>query len=133
MEYEDLTEKIIGCAFRVRRKIGFGFLESVYRKCMVIELEQEGMQAEPERAITVRYEDQVVGEFFADILVDRLVIVELKSVRALVAAHEIQLVNYLTATGMPVGLLLNFGESKVDVIRKVRTLAKTNPRDESPE
>jgi len=120
MEYKKLTEKIIGCAYRVYNKLGFGFLESVYEKCLMIELRKEGMKAESQQAIVVRYDDAVVGEFVADIVVEGTIIVELKSVRRIVLSHEVQLVNYLVATGKPVGLLLNFGESKVEVKRKVR-------------
>ncbi len=124
MEYEKLTEKIIGCACRVYNKLGFGFLESVYHKCMLIELRKGGLEAASLQPIVVRYDDEVVGEFVADIVVARTVIVELKSVRRLVLSHEVQLVNYLVATGKPVGLLLNFGETKVEVKRKVRKLKR---------
>ncbi len=120
MEYEELTEKIIGCAYRVYNKLGFGFLESVYEKSLMIELRKEGMKAESQQAIVVHYDYAVVGEFVADIVVECTIIVELKSVRRIVLSHEVQLVNYLVATGKPVGLLLNFGESKVEVKRKVR-------------
>ena len=120
MQHEELTEKIIGCAYRVYNTMGFGFLESVYEKCLLIELRKAGLQAEAQQAITVRYEGEVVGEFVADIIVDDTVILELKSVRRIVTAHEIQLVNYLVATLKPVGLLLNFSQEKVEVKRKVR-------------
>ena len=122
MEYEDLTEKIIGSAYRVYNTMGFGYLESVYEKCMLIELEQVGLRAGAQQPIEVRDNGIPVGDFIADIMVEDTIIVELKSVRNLNPAHEAQLVNYLVATGKPVGLLLNFGESKVDVKRKVRSL-----------
>jgi GxxExxY protein len=122
MEYADLTEKIIGCAYRVYNTMGFGYLESVYEKCMLIELEQVGLHAGEQQPIEVCYNGIPVGDFIADIMVEDTVIVELKSVRHLNPAHGTQLVNYLVATGKPVGLLLNFGESKVDVKRKVRSL-----------
>jgi GxxExxY protein len=127
MQYEDVTQKIIGCAYRVYNTMGFGFLESVYEKCLLIELRKAGLQAEPQQEITVRYGQEVVGEFVADIIVNDSIIVELKSVRRLALTHEVQLVNYLVATGKPVGLLLNFGESRVDVKRKIRELR--NPVD----
>ncbi|MFH1575066.1 MAG: GxxExxY protein [Acidobacteriota bacterium] len=120
MEYRGLTERIIGCAYRVYNRMGFGFLESVYEKCLLIELRKAGLEVRSQQAITVRYEGEVVGEFTADIVVEDTIIVELKSVRRLSVAHEIQIVNYLVATGKPVGLLLNFGEQKVEVKRKVR-------------
>ena len=122
MQYEELTEKIIGCAYRVYNQMGFGFLESVYEKCMAIELQEAGLKANLQHPITVYYSNQVVGEFIADIVVEGVVIVELKSVRRIVNAHEVQLVNYLVATQTDVGLLLNFGEKGVEVKRKVRTL-----------
>ncbi len=122
MQYEAVTEKVIACAYRVYNQMGFGFLESVYENCMKIELRNEGIQAGFQQPITVRYAGEVVGEFTADILVEDAIIVELKSVRRIIKAHEIQLVNYLAATGKDVGLILNFGEHKVEVKRKVRSL-----------
>ena len=122
MQYEEITEKIIGCAYRVYNKMGFGFLESVYEKCLLIELKKEGLKAESQKDITVNYEDEVVGEFKADILVEDTVILELKSIKQITQAHEVQLVNYLVATGKPVGLILNFSEQKVEVKRKVKEL-----------
>ena len=98
MTHEELTEKIIGCAYRVYNRMGYGFLESVYEKCLVIELRKTGLRAEPQQPIRVSYDGKVVGDFAADIVVEDTVIVELKSVRRLVVAHEIQLVNYLLAT-----------------------------------
>ena len=124
MEHEQLTNKIIGCAFHVYNTMGFGYLESVYEKCMLIELQRIGLRADDQRPIQVRYNGRIVGDFIADIIVEDTVIVELKSVRKLNPAHEAQLVNYLVATGKPVGLLLNFGEEQVEVKRKLRVLHK---------
>ena len=125
MKYEDLTKEIIACAYTVYNRMGFGFLESVYEKCLLIELRKAGLRAESQKAITVQYEGKVVGEFVADVIVEETVLLELKSARRLSKAHEVQLVNYLVATGKPVGLLLNFGEEKVEVKRKVRELNDT--------
>ena len=122
MEHEELTRKIIGCAYQVYNKMGYGFLESVFEKCLLIELKKLALETSSQHPIVVRYEGEVVGEFVADIVVSDTVIVELKSVRRIVLAHEIQLVNYLVATGKPVGLLLNFAEGKVEVKRKLRKL-----------
>jgi GxxExxY protein len=122
MEYQELTEKIIGYAYRIYNKMGFGFLESVYEKCMLIELHKEGLKAEAQRSITVSYDNEIVGEFIADIIVEDTIILELKSVKQIVKAHEVQLVNYLVATGKPVGLVLNFGERKVEIKRKIKEL-----------
>jgi GxxExxY protein len=122
MDHKELTEKIIGCAYKVYNEMGFGFLESVYEKCLLIELKKAGLQAEEQAPIHVFYDGENVGEFFADIVVEGKVILELKSVRRVIRAHEVQLVNYLKATRTPVGLILNFGEEKVEVKRKVLSL-----------
>ena len=122
MEHQDLTKKIIRCAYCVYNKIGFGFLESVYEKCLMIELNKTGLEAKAQQGITVHYDEQVMGEFVADIIVEDEVILELKSVTRVVKAHEVQLVNYLTATKMDVGLIINFGEKRVEIRRKVRQL-----------
>jgi len=124
MEQKEITEKIIGCAYRVYNTMGFGFLESVYEKCLLIELTKAGLQAKAQEPVTVSYEGEVVGEFVADIVVEGSVILELKSVKRIMRAHEVQLVNYLTATKKDVGLLLNFGERKVEVKRKIRELSE---------
>ena len=124
MRYEELTEKVIGCAYAVYNKMGFGFLESVYEKCLMIELEKAGLSAEAQKPIKVHYDGHVVGDFVADVVVENAIILELKSVRHVIQAHEVQLVNYLVATGKEVGLILNFGEHKVEVKRKVKTLAE---------
>jgi len=124
MQYHEITEKIIGCAYHVYNQMGFGFLESVYEKCLLIELHKAGLQAETQQAITVCYDGERVGNFIADIIVADTIILELKSVRRIIKVHEMQLVNYLVATGKPVGLVLNFGENKVEVKRKVRDLNK---------
>ena len=122
MEDDDITRRIIGCAYRVYNAMGYGFLESVYENCMLLELRAIGLRVVNQHPIQVRYLGQVVGEFTADLLVEDLVIVELKAVRALLMIHEVQVVNYLKATGIDVGLLLNFGEPKVEVKRKLRVL-----------
>ena len=102
--------------------MGFGYLESVYEKCMMIELDKTGLQAVNQVPINVSYEGQSVGEFIADILVENKVIIELKAVRRIVRAHEIQLVNYLVATNTDIGLILNFSEKRVEVKRKIKSL-----------
>ena len=126
MQHKELTEKIIGCAYRVYNKMGYGFLESVYEKCLLIELKKAGLDAQSQHPITVYYDDEVVGEFVADVIVEDLIIIELKSVRRAVKAHEVQLVNYLTATKKDVGLLINFSEQKVEIKRKVRNLSENH-------
>lgn len=126
MQHKELTEKIIAAAYNVYNKMGFGFLESVYEKCLLIELGKSGLKAESQKPITVEYENEVVGEFKADVIVEDTVILELKSVRQITQANEVQLVNYLVATGKPVGLILNFGEQKVEIKRKVKDLVLEN-------
>ncbi len=128
LQYQELTEKIIGCAYTVFNKMGSGFLESVYEKCLMIELKKAGLKAEEQRPILVYYEGELVGEFIADIVVEDKIILELKSVQRIAKIHEVQLVNYLNATGMEVGLLLNFGEKKVEVKRKVRSLNRVRDK-----
>ena len=125
MKHEELTQKIIGCAYKVYNTMGYGYLESVYEKCLMIELRKAGLKAEEQEPIKVFYDGENVGDFVADIIVEGSVILELKSVRRMINAHEVQLVNYLTATGKEVGLILNFGEAKVDVKRKVRNLKES--------
>ncbi len=122
MQHEELTQKIIGCAYRIYNRMGYGFLESVYEKCLFIELQKLGLLAEAQKKISVYYEGEIVGDFIADLIVENEVIIELKSVSCIVKAHEVQLVNYLTATKTDVGLIVNFGENKVEVKRKVRSL-----------
>ena len=126
MELNKITEKIIGCAFRVYNKMGFGFLESVYKNAMMIELSKTGMNAEVEKPIKVYYDNQVVGEFYIDLFVNDSIVVELKSVQNLAKEHEVQLVNYLNGINKNIGLLINFGPSGVEVKRKFR---KPNQND----
>ncbi len=104
-----LTEAIIGCFYSVYNELGYGFLESVYEKAMVIELRKNGLAAEPQLPIKVFYQGEEVGDFRADILVNHLVLIELKAARQLEPMFEAQLLNYLKASDMEVGLLLNFG------------------------
>jgi GxxExxY protein len=118
IKYKALTEKIIKIFYRVYNKLGYGFLERVYENAMMIEFKKEGIPAVQQSAIKVLYEDSIVGEYFADILVDDKVIVELKASRSLGLENEAQLLNYLKATDIEVGLLLNFGP-KPEIKRKV--------------
>ena len=108
-KHKDITELIIKAFYTVYNTLGYGFLEKVYQNALVIELRKLGLDVIPEACIKVYYNGQVVGEYFADLLVAGLVIVELKATRALAPANEAQLLNYLKATIYEVGLLLNFG------------------------
>ena len=120
MKHQELTHKIIACAYKVFNILGFGFLESIYHKALLIELRKAGLRAESEKPLKVHYDNEVVGDFCADILVEDEIIVELKSVERLVKGHEVQLVNYLTALKKEIGLLINFGPEGVQVKRKYR-------------
>ena len=114
MKYESLTGKI-----KVHNVLGFGFLEKVYENALLVELMKQGLRARQQEPIKVYYEEEIVGDYYADILVEDKIIIELKSVQTLTKEHEIQLVNYLTATRIDVGLLINFGRS-VQIKRKYR-------------
>ncbi len=127
---KDLTERIIGCAFKVHRTLGSGFLEKVYENAMMIELGRSDLKAAQQAPIPVNYEGQRVGEYFADILVEGRVICELKAA-AVNSEHKVQLVNYLAATGLDTGLLINFGRS-VTVKRKFRHYTKQQSNPVSP-
>lgn len=110
LKHRDLTEKILQAFFKkVYARLGYGFLEKVYENAMAIELRKMGLQVEQQHKILVYYDGEIVGEYFADLLVEGKVIVELKAAQAVAKEHEAQLLNYLRATPYEVGLLLNFG------------------------
>ena len=121
MEYEELTHKIIGAAYKVFNQLGFGFLESVYKKAMLIELTKNDLKVEAEKPLKVYYDNQIVGDFYIDLYIEDKVVVELKSVQNLAKEHEVQLVNYLNGLQKEIGLLINFGPTGVEVKRKFRT------------
>ncbi len=107
-KHSEVTEKVLGAFFKVYKTLGYGFAEKVYENSLAIELRKAGLQVEHQKNITVCYEECNVGEYFAEILVNGVVILELKAVRQLLNEHEAQLLNYLKATIIEVGLLLNF-------------------------
>lgn len=113
MEYlhKELTERIIGCYYEVYKTLGFGFLEKVYQRAMILELKGSGLSAESQCPIRVHYKGEVVGDYFADLVVEKSVIVELKAAESVIEEHELQLINYLKATDIEIGLLLNFGKA----------------------
>ena len=119
LEKREVTEKIIGAAFEVYKELGYGFLERVYQRAMQVELQRAGLKAEIERRIQVKYKGVIVGDFDADLFVEESVIVELKVAKAYNAEDEPQLLNELKATGIRVGLLINFGRTKVEFARRV--------------
>lgn len=120
MDIEELITKLIECAKNIRRQLGPGYLEAVYKNAMVIELRKNGLAYETEKQITVYYDGIPVGEYRTDIIVDNQVILELKATKDLSIANEVQLVNYLTATGIDNGLLINFGADSIQIKRKFR-------------
>ncbi|OGV70903.1 MAG: GxxExxY protein [Lentisphaerae bacterium RIFOXYA12_FULL_48_11] len=122
----DLAGQVIGLAMKVHSALGPGFLESVYQNALAFELREAGLKVELEKDITVKYRDTVIGTFVADMLVDNRVVVENKAVQTLAVAHEVQLVNYLTATGIDEGLLLNFGSPKLEYKKKFRKRSSVN-------
>ena len=111
MEQENITHKVIGCAYKVYNTLGFGFLESIYHKAMLIELTQAGLTFESEKPLKVLYGNKIIGEFSVDIEVENEIIVELKAVEHLLKAHQVQVVNYLAASRRDIGLLINCGMS----------------------
>jgi GxxExxY protein len=121
MRYENdpLTERIISCALRVSNVLGAGFLEKVYEHALGHEIRKLGHAVSQQEPIKVLYDDVVVGDFFADLLVDHEIIIELKAARAIDPLHEAQLLNYLRATGLRTGLLLNFGAPRLGIKRLV--------------
>lgn len=120
MDFDVLSRRVIGCAIQVHRTLGAGFVESVYQKALAHELGKAGIGVECERRIRVYYDGVDVGDFVADMVADGVLLIENKAVQALQTAHEVQLVNYLTATGVDSGLLLNFGSARLEVKRKYR-------------
>lgn len=122
LPYGDLTEAVIGAAFEVHGALGYGFLEAVYRNAMAVELKRRGLSVVVESRMEVRYKDEVVGTYVADMLVEDTVIVEFKVAEEYRRADEAQLINELVATGKPVGLLVNFGRRKVEFKRLVWNL-----------
>jgi len=118
--HQEFTSKIIECFYRVYNTLGYGFLEKVYENALKLELEKSGLFVERQKPIKVYYGSEVVGEYFADLLVNDQVIIELKAAEAICEEHEYQLLNYLKATGVEVGLLLNFGK-KPEIRRKIFT------------
>lgn len=116
----DLCGQIIGAAMKVHSTLGPGFLESVYQNALRWELQKSGLKVDVQKPITVHYDGQVVGSFTADLLVNDSLILELKANQLLVKAHEVQLVNYLVATGIDEGLLLNFGAERLEYKKRFR-------------
>ena len=118
MLHEKITERIIQSFYKVYNVLGYGFLEKVYENAMMIELQKQGVAAVAQKNIVVYYDEKEIGNYFADLLVEKCVIVELKAMKTICEEHEAQLLNYLRATKIEIGLLLNFGK-KPEFRRKI--------------
>ena len=125
MDIELLIRTVIDAAYQVHLALKPGFLESVYQKALMKELDKRGIKARDKQPINVFYGEVNVGRFEADIIVENILILELKAVSHLSEEHSIQLVNYLTATGLDTGLLINFGSQRIEIRRKFRTYDPT--------
>ena len=117
MLYSELTGLIISSVFDVSNELGSGFLESVYEKALVVALREKEFKVVEQCPLMVYYHGEMVGQFYADIVVEDKILLELKTVSAILPEHKAQIINYLKATGLPVGLLINFGSSKAEVRR----------------
>ena len=124
MRHQKITETILGCCFDVSNELGGGFLESVYEKALLYLLREKGLKAIAQAPIAVIFRDQIVGEFFADILVEDKIVVELKAVKKLAPEHLAQVINYLKATGFETGLLVNFGCARLEYRRLGNNIEK---------
>lgn len=120
MKHAQITKSVIGCAFEVINELGAGFLESVYEKALLLALRQKGLSVISQHPVKVLFRSECVGDFYADIFVEEKVIVELKAVKAIAPEHQAQVINYLNATGIEVGLLINFGTPKLEYKRFTR-------------
>jgi GxxExxY protein len=118
--YEELSGKVLEACFEVSRELGCGFLESVYEKALLLALQAKGISAQAQIPLKVCFRGQIVGEFFADVMVEDKLIIELKSAKSLIPEHQAQLINYLKATGIEVGLLINFGSPRLEYKRLFR-------------
>ena len=121
LKHETITRTVIGCAFEVINELGAGFLESVYEKAMLLALRQKGLSVLSQHPVKVMFRGECVGEFYADIFIEGKVIVELKAVKAIAPEHQAQIINYLNATGIEVGLLINFGNPRLEYKRFTRS------------
>jgi GxxExxY protein len=121
-QHEELTSRIIECAFTVQNALGAGFLEKVYENALAIELQNHGLKVQQQKPLQVQYKGNIVGDYVADMVVADKVILEIKAIRHILPAHEVQLVNYLRATGIELGLLINFA-GKVEVRRRILSKA----------
>jgi len=121
MQHEDITRDILGCAFEVINELGSGFLETIYEKSMILSLRQKGLTVVSQHPIKVMFRNECVGSFYADLFVDNKIVVELKAVKSIAPEHQAQIINYLKATRIDVGLLINFGNPILEYKRFTRS------------
>ncbi len=121
-----ISQRVIGCAFEVSNTLGAGFLENVYEKALCVELERKGLSFHRQKSVVVKYKGVLVGEYITDIIVEDSLLLELKAVSVMSGAYEAQLMNYLKATGLSFGLLLNFGKPKLGIKRMIWNHNETN-------
>ncbi|MEQ1921395.1 MAG: GxxExxY protein [Pyrinomonadaceae bacterium] len=117
MKHEELTSAILECCFEVSNELGAGFLESVYEKALVVALSQKGLEVVAQTALKIKFRNVIVGDFYADLIVNKKVLIELKTVNRILSEHKAQAINYLNATGIEVGLLVNFANPKLEYYR----------------
>ncbi len=129
MVNDELTGAIINASFEVSNELGAGFLESVYEKALIVALSQRGLNINAQVPLKVRFRNVIVGDFFADLIVEDKVLIELKAVSRLLPEHKAQVINYLNATGIETGLLLNFGSPRVEYYRLHKRKDPDHPVD----
>ena len=115
----ELSQRVIGCAIEVSNTLGAGFFEKIYEKALCVEFQKKGISFKCQESVIVNYKGNIIGEYLTDIIVEDCLLLELKAVKALCSEHEAQLLNYLKATGLSFGLLLNFGKSKLGIKRMI--------------
>ncbi len=118
--YKDITDKILASAFEVYNYLGYGFLEKVYENAFLLALQENGIRAEQQKAIPVYFKDKMIGEYFSDILVEEKIIVEIKTIETFSKAHYAQILNYLKATKLKLGFLINFGPRGLEYKRMIK-------------
>ncbi len=118
--HKDLAYKIVGCAFEVHNQLGYGFLEKVYENALCVALDDVGIAYETQKPINIFFREKLIGNYFADLVVENKIIVELKSAKQIAAEHEAQILNYLTATGIRLGLIINFSPDQLDYKRIIK-------------
>lgn len=115
--YSDISENILACCFDLVKELGSGFLENIYKNALFIAIKQKGLNVTTEKTFEVIFRDHKIGKYIADLIIENLIIVELKCCKSLLPEHQAQLINYLKASGLPVGLLINFGNQKLEYKR----------------